>query len=312
MSISKSSVAYMTEYLKHALEFEKHVYIWSCALDTANKNMKQLQSDNSYLENACVSHSIGCPEYINNNSISSNNSVKYNNYSVICFIIFAVISILCCFIGFPQLLFVTIPLGLFIVLILKNKSNRTEEYERNIESERRQRILHNHQLENTSNELIYNRTSIEQLHRKQQEIFESLSNAKSVLVKIYSENVLPVKYRSLEAVATMYEYLSTGRCNCITGHGGIYDTYETERVQIEQLRQLTQINARLQRIEDYQRCIYKELKTANQTLLSINSSLLSIEKSNIEIARNTAISAEANRQTADAARWLAWDRWTKS
>lgn len=147
------------------------------------------------------------------------------------------------------------------------------------------------------------------LNEKQEEIHTQLKIAQSNLHQIYSHNVLPAKYRNLNAVATLFEYLNTGRCNTIQGHGGIYDTYETERVQLAQLEQLVRMNRTLVRIEDNQRQICHEIRQANQTLSGIKSHLSEIEKTNAEIAHNTAISAAANQQTAAATQWLAWNAW---
>lgn len=151
------------------------------------------------------------------------------------------------------------------------------------------------------------------IEKRRENIIIALQNAKNTLAQIYSKNVLPAKYHSLGCVATLYEYLATGRCNAIYGHGGIFDTYETEKIQIEQLEQMIRMNQALNRIEDGQRMIYSEMQQANKTLSGINSNLVDIKSTANDIARtadkierNTAISAAANRQTADAASWIAW------
>ena len=159
------------------------------------------------------------------------------------------------------------------------------------------------------NDWIVNNIEETVVNQRQEEIHNALVAAKNSLMQIYSENVLPQKYRTLTAVATLYEYLETGRCNTIQGHGGIYDTYEVESLHLAQLQQMVQMNQTLSRMEDNQRYICQELRQANLTLSSINASLNEIEKTNAEIAKNTAISAAANQQTAVATSWLAWRAW---
>ena len=51
MAVNKNSVSYMKGYLKHAIEFEKYVYIWSQAMDEVNSRMRQIYSERRRLEN---------------------------------------------------------------------------------------------------------------------------------------------------------------------------------------------------------------------------------------------------------------------
>ncbi len=45
MDQRESNVEYMTEYLKHAIEFEKYVYVWTAALDAAQKRFGTVYND---------------------------------------------------------------------------------------------------------------------------------------------------------------------------------------------------------------------------------------------------------------------------
>ena len=144
------------------------------------------------------------------------------------------------------------------------------------------------------------------LQATQKTISLQLQKAKRNLGDLYALNILPVKYRSFNAVSTLYEYLSVGRCITIQGHGGIYDTYENDLRLGLIIQTLSEIRDSLQRIEANQQLLYRELQQANRTLDNIKTSLQEIEKTNAEIAENTAISAAANQQTAAAAQYLAW------
>lgn len=150
------------------------------------------------------------------------------------------------------------------------------------------------------------------LEKSQEDIFKELNEAKKILSNIYAENVLPAKYRSFNAVATLYEYLETGRCNTIQGHGGIYDTYEYDLRLGVIIRNLVEINSRLADIQENQRRLYNEFRQANQTLSQISTTLKNIEDINVDIARNSAISAAANQQTAAASNYMAWHIWHNS
>ncbi len=147
------------------------------------------------------------------------------------------------------------------------------------------------------------------LKEKQQEISGALREAKNNLADIYAQDVLPERYRSFSAVATLYDYLETGRCDKIQGHGGIYDTYENDLRQGLIIERLTEISNGLSRIEANQQMLYMELRQANAALSDIGQSLAQIEKSDAEIAANTAISAVADQQTAASVNWMAWKQW---
>ncbi len=142
---------------------------------------------------------------------------------------------------------------------------------------------------------------------REQYIKKALATAKKNLQVLYAEDVLPAKYRRISSIATLYEYLALPKYTSVFWNGGsIYSEYDKERIQIEQLENLRQINYTLDDIADNQRSAYLELQNANKTLSNIHSSLRELETSNREIANNTAISALANQQTAAAAQWLAY------
>ena len=348
MAVDKSSVSYMKGYLKHAMEFEKYVYIWSQAMNDANCRMRQIYDERKRLENtkAATKKRLTSLEDTNERqhrykeSEAARYRKKTKNTLVTTFVLLALLFLVGAGIGYallnePDITFAiprgaVIPvLGLSVMVVgsiftgilpiclgvffsNKRKAVQFEEEAKELASrtsERRQQMILQAQESEAENDWVVNHIEEAVVSERQEEIQNALIAAKNNLAQIYSENVLPPKYRSLTAVATLYEYLETGRCNTIRGHGGIYDTYEVEKIQLEQLYQMMQTNAKLSNIEENQRYICQELRQANRTLSSINSSLTEIEKTNAEIAKNTAISAAANQQTAAAVRWMAWNAW---
>ena len=136
-------------------------------------------------------------------------------------------------------------------------------------------------------------------------IVNELRKVKHNLINLYAEDVLPSKYRNIESVATLYEYLAIPKYLSVYWSGGsIYSEYDKEALQIRQLCELIKIGERLRRIEDYQRHIYIELQNTNKILGNVQASLKEIQKTNEQIAANTAISAVANQQAAAEAQWL--------
>lgn len=288
--------AIMREYLRYAVIFEKNCYIWSRAMEQANRRMNEIYTERKVLENAFTNaqNSLaaleGNPQITLDNTKKNVADKKLRNVGII-------------------LLFIP---GLFIIGLIclavynsekKKKPKQDVQSEEN--SKRRKKLLLEDQEHRAANDLVVNAVEEDVLSKRQEDIAQALREAEKNRERLYAENILPTKYRYFSCVATLYEYLATGRCNTIYGHGGIYDTFETERLAIEQLEQLVRMNRTLDTIEFNQRFMMREIQKANSTLSAINNSLKEIEKTNAEIATNTAISAEMNKQTAASAQYMA-------
>jgi DNA repair exonuclease SbcCD ATPase subunit len=334
MAFNKDSVEDMKEYLRYALEFEKYVYIWTRAMNNANNLMKQAQDEKLELNE--------CNEYLREyeTALDQRNSYRYQmmkqakrkysrKASIALAIIIAIIVgsfVFGVYMGDPftgifyGLIMTTftgiIPACVIIFFINMNKAKKSKQ-EGNYynDSQVRDKQLEKARTEedDINNAIRKNELTIIEISNKQEEIRLALAEAKKQRKIIYSNNIIHPDYQNLNAVATMYEYLIKGRCNTICGHGGIFDTYDTEKIQIAQLAQMIQMNQTLNRIEDYQRYICQQLNEIKGTLSSINSHLASISSTlddikriNTEIAHNTAISATANQQTAEAVNYMIW------
>ncbi len=340
MAIEKTSVEYMKEYLKYALEFEKFVYIWTNAMEQANVQKREIYSRKSSIQHSQLSAQTQLStldydfeQYIKQDQSQllqyKKNEKKWLSVALVWLIfsfivaffsvslimdfqdplyaiIITAIATVCCFLfGF----FIG-PIALYQHSKNKKKYNKLKQSINNQDNikEKKQNTLTSQSIQARENLATIVKEE-EIIEKRQDEIFKELTKAKRQLANLYSDNSLPIKYRNISAIATMYEYLETGRCNTIQGHGGIYDTYEVERIALEQLAQMVIMNQTLQKIEDNQRYICRELRQANQTLSHIKSSLKEIAITNEEIAKNTAISAVASQQIATTTNWLAWRTW---
>lgn len=345
MQAITTNVNNMVNYLKHAMEFEKFVHIWTKSMDEVNNRMANIyrtrkQLEHTKTEKAKEQANVPQQEDRLQRQLQQESerfekkarkALRYFITGIILAMafgfgiglmvcataktlaippLFAIIllTIICPLVFLPFLLLICIP------FYASNKSKATQYREKaqrlgdRCSWERRAYILAEEEkhIEQSLSSLEEDEIA---LSAQQEHILSNLKSAQQTLAQIYGLNVLPEKYRNLCAVATFYEYLTTRRCDSITGHGGIYDTYETERLQLAQLEQMVMMNERLSRIEDYQRLIYQELQQANESLREIRSSLIDIQATNREISKNTALIAESSRQTAAATSWLAYRAW---
>lgn len=344
MMAKENNPAYMREYLRYAIEFERYVYVWSQAMDEVNGRMSRVYQERKQLEGLKVStnNTIGSLDTVNERKLRrakddvSRYKKKTKNIITAMFVIQIILFIFGCILGSavansPEAKFeasnavYSLILGISVLVIgsfwvlpvcigkiiyNKNKIRELESESSQLSSGssvRRQEVLLKERAKQTEESLSNNYAQETTIIQRQEEIYVALSNAKNTLANIYSENVLPIKYRSFNAVATLYEYLATGRCNTVQGHGGIYDTYENDLKMGIIISTLSEIRDSMYRIEANQQLLYNEMQKANSTLTSIKNCLGDIKKINTQIAKNTAISAAANQQTAAAAQWMAWN-----
>lgn len=130
------------------------------------------------------------------------------------------------------------------------------------------------------------------------QIIANLQSVRQELSMLYGKGVLPEKYRNMVAVTTMYEYLHTKRCNMIEGHGGIYDTYEKDYQQGLIIKNLIEINSKLDVVISNQQILHREMSVVNSQLRDIRTDISNIEKHTANIEQSSAVSAAANMQMA--------------
>lgn len=90
--------------------------------------------------------------------------------------------------------------------------------------------------------------------------------------KLYSYGILFGKYRNFVAVSSLYEYLSSGRCDTLEGPHGAYNLYENEIRMNMVISQLHQVIESLEEIKQNQYMIYSAIKESNKLLESLDSS----------------------------------------
>ncbi len=317
----------MQQYLEYVVEFEKYVWIWTNAMNTANNQLQSLYSRRKYLDNA-VAQGINENNALNLKYAAQANTRKKDSKKYLKRATSSAIG----FVGIILVLFIlyglhksgitkftdaAFPLVYGAIFLFFFGIYNIRRYSKNRQSISQMKRF---DISGASEALVTNRKNQAETYRinskdeelrikeKQSEISTALNKARSSLRDIYAVNVFPERYRSLCAAATMLGYLKTGRCNTVQGHGGIYDTYEIDMQNRAIITRLEEIKNISLQIEANQRLLLNEMQQANRTLTNINQTLNRIDITTKQIEKNTAISAAANQQTAAAASWIAWNR----
>lgn len=91
------------------------------------------------------------------------------------------------------------------------------------------------------------------------------------LDKLYNFNIIYPKYRNFVAVATIYEYLESGRCDKLEGPSGAYNLYEGELRANVIIDSLSKIVSDLNQIKKTQYALYECLGKTNKLLKEIDN-----------------------------------------
>lgn len=131
---------------------------------------------------------------------------------------------------------------------------------------------------------------------------KELERALQIRSDLYSCNVIFSKYRTLPAIASILEYLESGRCEALSGPDGAYNLYESERRADLIITKLNDVLGSLEKIKEGQHLLYRELKKANATLEKVSEQIKSLETNALNamwgIAKNTASIAERVEEIA--------------
>lgn len=117
---------------------------------------------------------------------------------------------------------------------------------------------------------ITNQENIEEIQRYRKNLLEKgkvlndeyalladeRKKTKAVLNKFYSTNIIYPKYRSLPAIASLFEYMLSERCYGLTGHEGAYNLYENELRLGHIISTLDSISSDIKEIKQNQRMLY--------------------------------------------------------
>lgn len=147
-----------------------------------------------------------------------------------------------------------------------------------------------------SNQLTY-------MEKQYGRLGQELKDAETLLSDLYKQGLLPEKYRgNIVAITAFNDYLTSGRCDYITGHGGIYDTYEHDellksiRAGIDELiwqnarmlSQLGEISSEIkksnQMMTTFHQSLERDFSTMSRTLNCIeeNTSVIAVHQNNID------------------------------
>lgn len=125
-----------------------------------------------------------------------------------------------------------------------------------------------------------------------------LDTLENTLEQLYSLNIIFPKYRSFACVATLLEYLQSGRCDELTGPDGAYNLYESELRSDLIITKLDNIERKLDQVIANQHTLYYAISQANKRLDKITTQLdksLALQKATVA---NTAIAAANTAITA--------------
>lgn len=117
----------------------------------------------------------------------------------------------------------------------------------------------------------------------------------STLTALYAKDIVYTKYRNLVSIATLFEYIDSGRCFELEGPNGAYNLYEGELRADMIISSLNSILSDLEAIKNNQYTLYRSIENANATtremLININNS----QMLTAYYAEQSAIAASADR-----------------
>lgn len=124
-----------------------------------------------------------------------------------------------------------------------------------------------------------------------EEYKNNIAMCDETLMRLYNLNVIFPKYRNFPAVSQMLEYISSGRCEELTGQAGAYNLYEMELRQNLIISRLEDISEQLDEIKENQYMLYSAICQTNNILSGVYDSAKATAYNTSVIAMNTAICA---------------------
>lgn len=112
-----------------------------------------------------------------------------------------------------------------------------------------------------------------------------ISDSESLLRTIYDKDLIFPKYRNLVAVSSIYEYLSSGRCEALEGANGAYNIFEQESRMDRIITRLDDVISNLGRIQNNQFMLYSAILQSNQKTEQLYQT---IQEANALAAKNAS------------------------
>lgn len=128
-----------------------------------------------------------------------------------------------------------------------------------------------------------------------------------ILQAYYDKGVVYKKYQGLVPIATIYEYLESGRCNTLTGHEGAYNLYESELLMHTIIGRLDDIIDELDDIRENQRMLYDSITDSNRRIENFLDSIDNkLGQQNVLMQENNEISEYYGRHIHSDTTALTW------
>lgn len=129
---------------------------------------------------------------------------------------------------------------------------------------------------------------------------------KAVLNKFYSTNVIYPKYRSLPAIASLFEYMLSERCYGLTGHEGAYNLYENELRLGHIISTLDSISSDIKEIKQNQRMLYDVVSESQKMTKSMFEQQVMNGQVLCDIRKSNQIMQYNQRQIANRMEHMHW------
>lgn len=137
-------------------------------------------------------------------------------------------------------------------------------------------------------------------------LVDERKKTKAVLNKFYSTNVIYPKYRSLPAIASLFEYMLSERCYGLTGHEGAYNLYENELRLGHIISTLDSISSDIKEIKQNQRMLYDVVSESQKMTKSMFEQQVMNGQVLCDIRKSNQIMQYNQRQIANRMEHMHW------
>lgn len=137
-----------------------------------------------------------------------------------------------------------------------------------------------------------------QFRKEQKQVWQQIKESESILAKLYSYNILYPKYRQMVSVATIFEYLDSGRCFSLSGTEGAYNLYEDELRHNTIIGRLDQVINRLDRLQQTQSELCRELEDSDRVLSDVRDDMEYYHSSLGSARENASVTAYNSKVAA--------------
>lgn len=292
----------MKEYLKTALKLEEYRYSIVTAKSYAlhEKSVAEQQANalnQQYLEDGIRLAAADESDYINNQRKVIGSVARM----AILGFIFSALALL--FIGLEIALrrsgkksegilleMSIIPICLAIAFFISARSKKKRKSEDVLSAQYNQKYQQaTKEWDNLGKEAEKKQNRAAQMDVRAKELSQQEASIVKSLEDIYAENVLDPTYRRLDYIGTLYGYIQRGRCTTVKGHGGIYDTLETELKQNAIILGLDRISRQLNAIRANQRYLYDAIQEGNQIARNIRNEIEAGNRANQQLLSSMAL-----------------------